>query len=324
MPRMKKLEDLDRRLDILMMKDKSHIMNELCKIDVYNEFNSWTPLKLIALSYFVGPYLRIIGKLKEKWHGNLFVAYVDAFAGSGINKLGDSYTLGSPIAAIDSANTAEHKFDMMYLVDINKDYTKAMERRLNLLEKYEEYEWISGRYKIYEEDVNSALLKIVDDITKRDYINYLTFIDPYKCDIKWQSLAKLLAVRGDLLITHQARLIAKEVGNYKIGRLTDNKVNEISEYLGVTPIELYELDTEEKIKDFYIEKVKEYKEFVREWTVKSGKGYKYYLIFASSQKNPGWKNIIENLSRFETFSGDLVKHCLDRMEGKAPRLTDFF
>ena len=70
-------------------------------------------------------------------------------------------------------------------------------------------------------------------------------------------------------------------------------------------------------------KLKNIKKFVREWMVKSGRGYRYYLIFASSQENPRWSNIIDNLSQFERFGGDLVKHCLDRMKGKAPRLTDF-
>ena len=323
MAKKKKLEDLDKRLDILMMKNKPEIMKELCEVDVYNEFNPWTPLKLIALSYFVGPYLRIVGKLKEKWHGNLFIAYIDVFAGSGINKLGDAYTVGSPIAAIDSANTAKHKFDMIYLADIKKEYTDTLKKRLKLLEKHEEYGWITNKYKIYEKDANEALLKIAEKLEQIQYINYLAFIDPYKCELNWSSFEKLLSMRGDLLITHQARLIAKEIGNYKKDRLTDEKANEIAKYLGVSTTELLDFEGEEDVKNFYIDNIKEHKKFVREWMVKSGKGYRYYLIFASSQEKPRWSNIIDNLSQFERFSGDLVKHCLDWMAGKAARLTDF-
>jgi len=325
--RKKKLEDLDKRLDILAMKNKPEIMNELCEIDVYNEFNPWTPLKLIALSYFVGPYLRIIGKLKEKWHGNLFVAYIDVFAGSGINKFENGYTVGSPIVAIDSANTSSCKFDMMYLADINETYTDALEKRLKILEKHEEYTWIKDRYKIFGEDANKALLKIINELNQIDYKNCLAFIDPYKCQIKWHSLKNLLEMPGDVLITHQAKLIARDIGVHLSSGLTEAKLDEITDYLGVSQEELQNLNTEEKVKNFYINKTKECKKFVMDWSVKSGKkygGYKYYLIFATAQANPKWINIIENLTSFEEFTGDLVQHCLDRMSGKASRLTDFF
>ncbi|MCD6474432.1 MAG: three-Cys-motif partner protein TcmP [Thermoplasmata archaeon] len=326
MAKKKKLEDLDKRLDILMMKNKRDIMKELCEIDIYNKFNPWTPLKLIALSYFAGPYLRIIGNLKNKYYGNLFVVYIDVFAGSGVNKLNGSYTVGSPIVAIDSANTAECKFDMIYLADIEKTYTEALHKRLKLLEKYEEYSWIRGRYKIYEEDANKALLKIVKELNRIHYKNYLAFIDPYKCDMEWSSLAELLKIRGDLLITHQARLIAKEIGRYRSSGLTENKTDKITKYLGIPPDEWIKLNTEEKVKNFYIAQIKKYKDFVRVWSVKSGrkhKGYSYYLIFCSSQSNPKWKGIIENLARFEDFTGDLVQHCIDRTLGKMRRITDY-
>jgi len=323
MPKKKKIEDLDKRLDILMMEDKSEVMKKLCEIEICNEFNPWTPLKLIALSYFTGPYLRIIGSLKNRYGGNLFVAYIDVFSGSGINKLNDSYMVGSPIVAIDSANTARCKFDAIYLADINKTYVQALHKRLKMLEEHEEYAWIKNRYKIYERDASDALLEIVNELNQIQYKNYLAFIDPYKWEMEWFSLKELLKIRGDLLITHQARLIAKEIGKYNTGGLTEEKAEEITKYLGIPHNEWKKLNKEEKVKEFYIGRIKKYKKFVKEWTVKSGKGYRYYLIFASSQKDPKWKSIIDNLSRFETFSGDLVQRCLERMKGRAFRITDF-
>ncbi|RLF51424.1 MAG: hypothetical protein DRN19_02825 [Thermoplasmata archaeon] len=323
MGRKKSIEDLNRRLDILAMKSKPHIMKRLCKIEVFNEFNLWTPLKLIALSYFVGPFLRIVGNLKEIY-GNLFIAYIDVFAGSGINKFGDYYTVGSPIAAIDSANTTDHKFDMMYFADKNEEFIEALCRRLELLEKYEEYRWITDRYKVIHGEANETLPAIVEEISENRYKNCLAFIDPYKWEIKMDVLSRLLEeIRGDVLITHQAVLTAKEIGKFKKGMLKDDTANKIAEYLGVSTSDLPKFDTEEKVKNLYVEKIKEYKSYVKAWTVRSDTGYRYHLIFASSKKDPSWAGVIESLTEFEKFTGNLVKYCFDRMAGRAPRITDF-
>lgn len=324
MKRKKEIEDLDRRLNILAMKDRPHIMKELCQIEVYNRFNAWTPLKLVALSYFVGPFLRIVGNLKEKYHGNLFIAYIDTFAGSGINELEGHYTVGSPIAAIDSANTTDHKFDMMYFADKNKDFLDALYRRLKLLEKYEEYRWLSGRYKIMPGEANETLPSIVEEISEKKYKNCLAFIDPYKWEIKMDTLSRLLEeIWGDVLITHQAMLTAKEIGKFKKDQLTDDTANKIADYLGISTSDLPKFDTEEKVKNLYISKIRKHKNYVKAWPVRSDIGYKYYIIFASSKKNPSWAGVIESLTGFEIFTGNIVKYCFERMAGRAPRITDF-
>jgi hypothetical protein len=47
------------------------------------------------------------------------------------------------------------------------------------------------------------------------------------------------------------------------------------------------------------------------------------MIFTSKRKDPPWKNWIESLKVYvESFSGDLVEHCFNRMLGKEKRLTD--
>lgn len=75
------IEDLDKRLAILKLNKYPGLLDELVTAsDTLHVFRNWTPLKLIALSYVVGPYLRIIGGL-EKSRGNVESIYINLFCG---------------------------------------------------------------------------------------------------------------------------------------------------------------------------------------------------------------------------------------------------
>ncbi len=97
----------------------------------------------------VGPCLRIIGGL-ERSKGNVESIYIDLFAGSGINRVegAESLIAGSPIVAIDCANTSPKKFDKMYFVDLKEENIHALYERLTLLSEREEFGWIRGRCKL--------------------------------------------------------------------------------------------------------------------------------------------------------------------------------
>lgn len=253
------IEDLDRRLAILKLSKYPGLLDKLADAsNTLHVFRNWTPLKLVALSYVVGPYLRIIGGLEEK-KGKVEAIYIDLFAGSGINKVEDAESLiaGSPIVAIDCANTSPKKFDRMYFVDLEEENIRALHQRLTLLSEIEEFSWIKGRYKLINEDANEAILKIKKELDEIKYKNYLAFIDPYKWELRWESLEKLLEIRyGDLLITFQATLIAKEIGKYNSGRLSEESVGNISKCLGAPPEEWCKLNKEEALKKYYIEKIR--------------------------------------------------------------------
>ncbi len=197
------IEDLDKRIKILLLDSYPGLLEELEKVgEACNEFKRWTPLKLIALSYFVGPYLRIMGKLRER-RGKTTLFYIDLFAGSGINRVGKYLLAGSPIVAIDSATKETHKFDRMFFVDYDEKYAKSLKSRLEFLETYEDkdpsklfpeakFSWISGRYEVIPEDSNKVIDSIVNEIESEDYKHYLAFIDPYKWEIKMDSLQRCL------------------------------------------------------------------------------------------------------------------------------------
>lgn len=141
---------------------------------------------------------------------------------------------------------------------------------------------------------------------------------------------KLLEIPyGDVLITFQATLIAKEIGKYNSVGLSEETVRTISECLGAPPEEWSRLDKEEILKNYYIEKIKSYKNYVVDIMVKGkvpgGPMFKYFLIFASGRKDPPWKSWIERMKEFvKNYSGDIVEDSLKYLDGKSVRITDYF
>src|SRR2546426_8778910 len=65
----------------------------------------WTGLKLIALKYYVKPYLNILA-------GRTRVAFVDLFAGPGLNRIGKRRVPipGSPLLPLTVRETAPDRF----------------------------------------------------------------------------------------------------------------------------------------------------------------------------------------------------------------------
>ncbi len=124
-------------------------------------------------------------------------------------------------------------------------------------------------------------------------------------------------------------MIAKEIGKYNSVGLSEETVRTISECLGASPEEWSRLGREEILKNYYIEKIKSYRNYVVDIMVKGkipgGPTFKYFLIFASRKKNPPWKNWIERMKEFvENYSGDIVEDSLKYLDGKTIRITDYF
>lgn len=255
------IEYLDRRLEILLLKSYPNLLNKLSNVGTsFNEFKGWTPLKLVALSYFVQPYLNIIKSSLENKGMPTTLVYIDLFSGSGINKVGRYALVGSPIIAIDCATKAKRQFDYLFFVDNNREYAKSLEERLKFLESVEVHEqgklfpekkfsWISGKYEVLPKDANIAIDKIVAFLNKLSHKNYLAFLDPYKWQLEWRTLKKLLEIQyGDLFITLQATLIAKEIG--RVESLSENTKKELSKFFGEPEEVWVKLNKESKVKNF--------------------------------------------------------------------------
>lgn len=325
--RIRSIEDLDKRLEILKWDKHNDLLDEVYQAgdNVYNKFKRWTPLKLIGLSYFAGGYAQILGNLKNKYK-NLHVVYMDPFSGCGINKIKSQNVLlaGSPLICIDSVTNRKAEFDYMFFNDADPEFSSSLEKRLEFLSHIDSFEWIANNYCIFNKDCNDALKEIVNYLNEKGFINYLAFLDPYKWEISWSMLEKLLSIEyGDLMMTFQAKLVAKEIGKY-LSLGTSSLGNNIKRFLGEENENVIEkLRTEKAVKKYYLEKIGEYRKFVLDIKIKSGRRrpYWYYLIFASRKKNPPWKNYIVTMKGFvESFSGDLVKSSFDYLTGRIQRL----
>lgn len=318
------IRDLDKRMKILKWDKHGDLLQNMAEAggDVYNEFREWTPLKLCGLSYFAGGYAQILGNLKKKFP-NLEIVYIDLFSGCGIDRIENVFVAGSPMVCIDSVTNRPAEFDTMYFNDANPEYRSALEKRLESLSEVDSFSWISDRYCTLNKDCNEALAEIVDNLNRKGFINYLAFIDPYKWEISWSAMEKLLSIEyGDIMMTLQARLIAKEIGKY-VKQGTSSIEDNIKRFLGEEDRSIIEnLNSEQAVKEYYMEKIRKYRRFIVDIEIKGGrrKPYRYYLIFAS-RRDPPWKSYITKMKMFvESFSGDLVRASLDYLTGKTVRL----
>lgn len=324
------IEYLDERLKILMFNkdDEKHpeLLKQLKEISpAMNEFNYWTPLKLIGLSYFVGSYLDILASMEKK-HGPVELVYIDPFCGCGLNNIENVILAGSPIVAISCASKVSRRFDRMYFGDLSEEYARALIKRLKHLTTIDDYKWIKGKCTIQFVDANQFLNDVVEELHKIDYKNYFAFIDPYFMDLSWEVFERLLAIPyGDIMYTLQSKLIAKEIGKDTIDNMTHTQetIDKYSRFFGAEPKEWVKLRTEKAVKDYFIKKIQKYKEFVVDIQIKH-EGFYYYLIFASRKKNPPWGSIIIRLKKIiESYDGDAVQYSLDFITGKRGRITNF-
>jgi len=324
---------LDKQLKILRWDKHGDLLRKVSEVggEVYNKFNPWTPLKLCGLSYFAGGYAQILKKLKmlykNKYSSNFEVIYIDLFSGCGINKIEDTLIAGSPLVCIDSATNRKVEFDTMFFNDSNLGYCSALKKRLEFLEKKKTFNWISDRYTILNKDCNDALEEIVNYLNKITNKNFLAFIDPYSLELSWSCMEELLSIPfGDFMITFQARFAARAVGQY-LSSKSSSSGQSIKRFLGEEDENiLTTLCSEKIIKDYYINKIRNYRKFVVDIEVRGGKStpYKYHMIFATRKQNPPWADYVVQMKKLiESFSGDLVTTSLNYLTGKISRIEDY-
>jgi three-Cys-motif partner protein len=322
------IEDLDKRLKILRWDKHEDLLSNIAKAggEVYNEFKNWTPLKLCGLSYFAGGYARILQKLKTRqFSGKLDVIFIDLFSGCGINKIKDVLIAGSPLVCIDSVTNSQAKFDTMFFNDATPKYYTALGDRLEFLSRNDSFAWIENRYHIMNKDCNKALDDIVGYLNQIRYKNYLAFVDPYHMEIWWHSMERLLSIEyGDIMITFQAKLVARSIGTY-LSSGSPSHGEKIRKFLGEENEGIIkQLNNEKAVKEYHINKIRNYRKFIVDIEIRSGRSnpYRYYLIFASRRKDPPWRSYIIKMKKLvESFSGDLVKASLDFLTGKMLRLS---
>jgi len=316
MPRRRKtaFEWLENKLRVLLPPNT----NELAAVakHVYYEINYWSLLKLI----FVASYIyEVYGKIITRFFGeNLF--YIDLMCNSGINKLKIKETskecdfvLGSPL--IGAASNLP--FRKMYFIDNKKENIDALKMRLEKLKEEPLFSKINALPIC--EDSNSAVDKIISEITGYENYHCLAFVDNQGMDVHWKTIEKLLNIRCDLIINYPTSEIKRARGQARVFKHQD-----LIDFFGDDVVKLG-VD-EDRLLDFYKTKLCSSDRVCEDIKIKGTKSFYYNLIVCCRRTrsgNPFLKRVQYEKSQIEKLTPELVKNALDQVKGRIKKLCDF-
>ncbi len=263
----------------------------------------WTGLKLILVRYYMPGYLNILApKMK--------VAYIDLFAGPGLNLIGDARVpvAGSPLLPSAMEGTS-HQFDAFILCEKREDYVRALRMRLGRFVPQE-------RMRIHQGDANEFVDELPAILEDRDIGHSLVFIDPEGLEFRCDALARLLrSVNCDVIINFPS---AGLVRNLTTG---DNATLEtVRSFLGLSPTDALPA-TEEGAIDWYRNELAGLgKNISTEIVVSAGDvPFHYHLIPAvrTTKGGSGWFRILTTAKqRIERLGGDVVGIVSAQIDGR--------
>jgi three-Cys-motif partner protein len=279
--------------------------------DVYNEFQEWTPLKLIFLHYVMAIYTAIMSR------SNIFknIYYVDLFAGSGINKTrrGEHFLIGSPFIA-----TLNHrdKYRTFFLCEPDKTFVDALTKRL-------EKTGITNA-RVIPQDCNGVIDEILGEMKKTRNNHALFFIDPFAMEFRWESFEKVLKIRSDVLFVFMTSSIFRawkaaeaqpeyntKALNSFYGDASWKAANCESDLLTIFKSRILSVRCDGVIESVEIK----------------GKGFHYEVIFITNKTkhdNPWLKGVQKAKKEIERNSSEAVKNTLEVLSNKQSDLESFF
>jgi len=272
----------------------------------------WTGLKLILVRYYMPGYLNILAPRRR-------IAYVDLFAGPGLNLIGRGNTLipipGSPLLPWVMTGTV-HQFDSIILNEFKSEYVEALKIRVGHYNT-------SNRIFIHEGDANVFVSELPIVLDKRRIQHCLVFIDPEGLDFKFKSLEKLIYnTKCDVIINFpSAGLIRNLVQPDAATEVT------IRDFLGLSLEDSLPQSESEAIA-LYRSKLKSLgKDVSTEIMISSGEGpFHYHLIPAvrrTSSGSPWFRILQEAKNNIEKFKGDILGVIADQIEGRLTMIDDF-
>lgn len=247
-------------------------------------------------------------------------AYVDLFAGSGLNFIDKNYCYplaGSmPIAANFCCKTS--KFDHYYGVEKEKEFADALRTRMNKFVG-------SENCTIYNANVDDVIRSIVEDLNKNKY-HFLAFIDYEGIKgFSWDNMEYLLreTKKGDILITmiDSTRTIGRankgcawsEADKKSLKKMYSEKVVSKSENM-------------DDIFSNYAELVKEYRPMSTVFDIRNGFGYVYKILFVAAESKYKSK-FVEDFEtykkRVKNLTGKDVNQVMKKVAHGQKSLSDF-
>jgi len=274
--------------------------------NVYSPARAWTPLKLILLMYYVDVYTRII----PRYFDNMF--YLDLLAGAGIDEIketGDKVA-GSPIVV---ATFSRSPFRKLFLMEMDDDRASALELRMSHILAGDKFEVLKG-------DANVRVDDVLDHLRNKGS-HYLAFVDCQGLDIWWDTMEKLLRLRGDIVFVHQTAEINRVCGRAKQSQ-ADAEC--LSKFYGTAQHD-WEKDRD-TLCAAYEQNLRRRRGITISIKIKSD-SFHYDVIFATRVTRGGspWLNAVYTAKeKVESFTGNAVKIALDILTGRSTEITWFF
>jgi three-Cys-motif partner protein len=276
------------------------------KLPTYDK-GYWTGLKLILIKYYLKPYLELlVGKER------MSVAYVDLFAGPGLDLIGDRRVpvLGSPIIPL-LVKESRFAFSSYIFSDTDPSCITALQKRVDMIKG------ASENTKILKEDANSVIKKLPDLLGEAEHA--LVFVDPEGMELSWSSVRELVGkVQCDLIINFPSAGLQRNL-QY---REAESKVKG---FLGMGSDSIPAGADEAWAIAYYRSKLANIgKDISTEIMVRSGRSYHYHLIPAvrkTSAGSPWFRNIfMPAKERIERLSGNVLGLIAEQVEGNLESL----
>lgn len=264
--------------------------------------SAWTGLKLILLKNYLKPYLEILaGGQRRK------VAYVDLFAGPGLDRLGASSVPvpGSPLIPL-VINETKYQFSKFIFSELNDQYYNALNQRINILKP-------EVKPQIFHEDANMMVSKLPDLLKGVDHA--LVFLDPEGMEMKWTSITKLVnSVNCDLIINFPSSGIIRNLHNLQT-------LGTITAFLGYDGLSIPPDAGEEWAISTYRKNLTNVgKDISTEIKIQSGEGaFHYHLIPAVRTTlggSPWFRLFRDAKARTESMSGQVLGYITEQIQGK--------
>ncbi|RLE79091.1 MAG: hypothetical protein DRJ52_09130 [Thermoprotei archaeon] len=267
--------------------------------DVHYEVHSWTPLKLIALMWWIDIYTKIIPKTK-KYRANYW--YIDLLAGPGTNRIKESGTiiLGSPLIAVFFARKP---FTRYVFIEADLAKANALKKRLSLLK-------IAKRTVVYADDCNTIIREL--NITAS---HFLAFIDCEGLDVVWETVERLLRMRSDIIVVFHTQSLRRTLGRAKKGY---RDAERLTAFLGDEGWR--DCGSAEDLLKLYEKKLGEHRSYVGCLRIRGD--YEYDIILACRKGDyvEAWETLKEKYRRITSRDVELA---LKILKGEVKALDEF-
>ncbi len=268
----------------------------------------WTGLKLVALKYYLPAYLNILARRMD-------VAYVDLFAGPGLDRIGDRKVPlpGSPLLPMVIQDAPlDRVFSHFILCEQNKEYSQA------LLQRARAYLPHPSRLTVVCEDANSFVQRLADIVSQRKIGHCLVFVDPEGLEWSWTSMECLTSqVNCDVIMNFPSS------GLQRISTKSDQATRStVCRFLGIGDDQLPAGFSEQWALETYRTKLAACgKDISTEIKITDSRPFHYHLIPAvrrTPSGSPWFRALLGLRNRIDQLHGgflDLVAQEIDGLHG---------